>query len=378
MVKLPPMINHAYLMVTENCPLRCKYCYIKDRTTMNEFPYEWVEKIKRMFTCNVKPKIVFFGGEPLVKVDLIKRIVENYSDDFQFQVVTNGCVNFHKFMDEVYEPFRDNFDVQISWDGNTSTRPFVNGNNTYESVYSGIIEELEKGRILIGRAVLNEESVKCFYQTFDTYRHLNRKYKFGGDFTIAHQPSFKQGFSDDLYQQLTIIYESIRKDLSDDKPLYIPSLLLKTLLNMKVNEPVVSCDIGTHIVIKPNGDVYPCTILSQQDERFCLGNINTNVDTEVITKLRYDAGCTKDCAFKSICDGGCRYERIKNFPDNWVCKICDHTCDIHKALYEASQNFLDTLNEQEYHRLFSALMKYDEFMIEYDGGLPINREERML
>ena len=89
-------------------------------------------------------------------------------------ILTNGCVNFHKFMDEVYEPYRNNFDVQISWDGNTTTRPFVNGDKTYESVYSNIIEELEKGRILVGRAVLNEDSVKCFYQTFDTYRMLNR------------------------------------------------------------------------------------------------------------------------------------------------------------------------------------------------------------
>lgn len=378
MVKLPPIINHAYLMVTEFCPLRCEYCYIKDRATMNEFPYEWMEKIKHMFTCFNKPRLVFFGGEPLVKVDLIKKIVENYSNDFQFQVVTNGCVNFHKFMDEVYEPYRNNFDVQISWDGNTTTRPFVNGDKTYESVYSNIIEELEKGRILVGRAVLNEDSVKCFYQTFDTYRMLNRKYKFGGDFTIAHQPSFKESYAKNLYNQTKMIFQSIREDFHKDERLYIPDLLLKIITNIIEQKEVISCDIGTHVVIKPNGDIYPCTILSQQDERFKLGNLNTNVDTEIITDLRYKSKCQKDCAFKSLCDGGCRYERIINFPNNWKCEVCSHSCDIYESLYNVTKEFLDSLNEEENTILLKVINSYNLFKVSYDNCLNMNHDERML
>ena len=377
MVKLPPIINHAYLMVTEFCPLRCEYCYIKDRATMNEFPYEWMEKIKHMFTCFNKPRLVFFGGEPLVKVDLIKKIVENYSNDFQFQVVTNGCVNFHKFMDEVYEPYRNNFDVQISWDGNTTTRPFVNGDKTYESVYSNIIEELEKGRILVGRAVLNEDSVKCFYQTFDTYRMLNRKYKFGGDFTIAHQP-FKESYAKNLYNQTKMIFQSIKEDFHKDERLYIPDLLLKIITNIIEQKEVISCDIGTHVVIKPNGDIYPCTILSQQDERFKLGNLNTNVDTEIITDLRYKSKCQKDCAFKSLCDGGCRYERIINFPNNWKCEVCSHSCDIYESLYNVTKEFLDSLNEEENTILLKVINSYNLFKVSYDNCLNMNHNERML
>jgi uncharacterized protein len=378
MVRLPPIINHAYLMVTEFCPLRCEYCYIKDRATMNEFPYELMEKVKHMFTCFNKPRLVFFGGEPLVKVDLIKKIVENYSNDFQFQVVTNGCVNFHKFMDEVYEPNRNNFDVQISWDGNTTTRPFVNGDKTYESVYSNIIEELEKGRILVGRAVLNEESVKCFYQTFDTYRILNRKYKFGGDFTIAHQPSFKESYAKDLYDQTKMVLQSIKEDFHKDERIYVPDLLLKVITNMIEQKEVISCDIGTHVVIKPNGDIYPCTILSQQDERFKLGNLNTNVDTEIITDLRYKSKCQKDCAFKALCDGGCRYERILNFPNDWKCEVCSHTCDIYESLYNAAKEFLESLNDEENTILMKVINSYNLFKVSYDNGLEMNHNERML
>ena len=366
-------------MVTEFCPLRCEYCYIKHRDIMNEFPIQLMERVKKMFTCRVKPKIIFFGGEPLVKGDLIKTIVEKYSEDFQFQVVTNGCVNFHKFMDEVYEPYRDNFDVQISWDGATETRPFMSGGKTYESVYKSIVEELENGRILIGRAVLNEHSVKSFYQTFDTYRSLACKYKFGGDFTIAHQKSFGESYANDLYSETKRVLESIREDLHKDEKPFIPNILLKLMVNIVENKTdVVACDVGTHVVIKPNGDVYPCTILSQTDERFKLGNLNENIDTELVTELRYKAGCKRECECHSICDGGCRYERIINFPETWKCDICSHTCSIYKALYKVLTEFLNSLTKEESSILYKHLVSYMLFKTDYDEGMQIDKELSLL
>lgn len=380
MIKLPPIITHAYLMVTEFCPLRCEYCYIKNRGIMNEFPYEWMNKIKNMFTCSSKPRLVFFGGEPLVKKDLIKKIVENYNNDFQFQVVTNGTVNFHEFMDEVYEPNRRKFDVQISWDGDIETRNNALGDKTYVNVYNdSILPELEKGRILVGRAVLNEQSVKCFFNTYKTFQMLNKKYMFGADFTIAHQPSFKESYHKDLREQLNLIYNDFSNDLNGNERLWFPPMLLKTILNIWNNGKVISCDVGNYVVIKPNGDIYPCTILSQIDERFKLGNINTTVDTEIIELLKYESSCTKDCAFKSICDGGCRYERIKNFPDTWCKDICSHTCDIYKALYEETKSFLNSLNEYQFKRLKKLVDDYEVWEINYSTNShdSIDNQSRM-
>ena len=376
-LRLPSIINHAYLMVTEFCPLRCKYCYIKNRHIMNEFPFEWMPKVKKMFTCYNKPRLIFFGGEPLTKIDLIERIVNEYKDDFQFQVVTNGVVNLAEFMERVYEPNRLRFDVQISWDGNNDTRPMANGNVSNLRVYESLLEELKKGRIFEGRCVLNETSVKNFYNTFCTFKELNSLYKFGGDFTIAHQPSFLPSFSYDLKEQIVKVYDSIKNDLENGH-VFIPRFIMKTITNVIQNKPVISCDIGTHVVIKPNGDIYPCTILSQQDERFKLGNLNTEVDTEIITDLRYKAICDKDCAFKSICDGGCRYERIVNFPNDWKCNVCAHTCDIYKVIYEATKSFIDNLNEKQSDRLFEIINDYNMWKIDYDNGISRDNQKRLI
>lgn len=379
-LKLPPIITHAYIMLTEQCNLRCQYCYIKDRATKNSFPIEWMEQVKNMFTCYNKPRIIFFGGEPLLKVDLIKEIVEKYNNDFQFQVVTNGTVNFHKFMDEVYEPNRTKFDVQISWDGNIDTRKMASGNVSNNLVYENIMEELKKDRILVGRCVLNEESVKSFYETYLTFKKLNNAYRFGADFTIAHQENFQESYFEDLKENLIKIYEDIKCDLHNSyEKLYIPNLLLKTISNILENKPVISCDVGNYVVIKPNGDIYPCTILSQKDERFKLGNINTNADTEIINLLKYKSSCQKECAYKSICDGGCRFERIVNFPTNWCSEICEHTCKISQSIYDATKKFLDSLDDIENENLYKILIQYNIWSINYrnNNHNRINNQEKL-
>lgn len=379
MVKLPPIINHCYLMVTENCPNDCEYCYLKDRRTHNEFPFEWMPKIKNMFTCYNKPRLIFFGGEPLVKTKLIKKIVKEYSNDFQFQVVTSGVVNFEEFMDDVYEPNKTNFDVQISWDGNVKTRPMHSGLFTYDSVYESIIKQLEKGRILVGRAVLNEESIKKFYETYLTYKELNKKYRFGGDFTIAHQIHFLDSFYKDIENQLSLIYNDIKEDLDNNLIPYIPDILLKYMSNIIQNIQAISCDVGTHVVIKPNGDIYPCTILSQKDERFKLGNINdSDVDTEIINDLRYKSQCNKDCPARTICDGGCRFERIIHFPNDWKCNVCNHTCSIYKTIYEVTSTFLNNLSKDNLEKIYAYMNQYNMFRTDYDNCKELNNQERML
>lgn len=371
MLKFPPIITHAYIMVTEQCNARCEYCYIKDRQTANELPFEYMEKVKKAFTCYNKPLIVFFGGEPTLKLPLIKKIVESYKDDFRFQIVTNGIANLHKFVEEVWKPYKSIFDVQLSWDGNTKTRIMANGKESNNIVYENLVKELKNGFACEGRAVLNDDSVQSFYNTYKTFKELHSKYLFSADFTIAHQLSFSQSYHIVLGQQLQMIYNDIRQSLNDES-FFMPRFLLKTITNVIQNRPVASCDIGTCVVIKPNGDIYPCTILSQQDDRFKLGNINDTCDTEMITKLRKPTPCQKDCAFKSICDGGCRYERIKLFPNTWECDVCNHTCSIYQTLYEETVRFLNSLSKQESEMLYQMIGEYNMWSIDYQEGLTDN------
>ena len=60
------------LYLTENCNLRCKYCYEKNKTT-NEMDYNTIKSIidYEIKQNDIHSQINFYGGEPLLKKNLI-------------------------------------------------------------------------------------------------------------------------------------------------------------------------------------------------------------------------------------------------------------------------------------------------------------------
>lgn len=93
----PP--NRLILLVTHNCQLRCGYCRVK------KFPASMKEKvlfraIDLLFRFNREDlQLQFFGGEPLLEFELIKKGVDyaeelnkKYSKDLVFILTTNGIL----------------------------------------------------------------------------------------------------------------------------------------------------------------------------------------------------------------------------------------------------------------------------------------------
>ena len=101
------LVNYE-LILTENCNLRCKYCFddeFSDRTDCSYNPTMPISRIEEILDFiektkdkNVSPKINFFGGEPTVNWDFI---VEFYNKanarigNFSSTINTNG-VNLNK------------------------------------------------------------------------------------------------------------------------------------------------------------------------------------------------------------------------------------------------------------------------------------------
>lgn len=361
MISLPNYINSIYIMLTEACPLRCKYCYIKNRHIDNPISLDTINKSIKLF--KEPPQVIFFGGEPLLKLDLIKETIKTHPD-CKWQVVTNGIVKFNEFMDEVYNPNKDRFDVQLSWDGNTDSRITVNGENVSNVVYENLIRNLEKGYHIQTRSVVSDSNIETLYNTYEKLINLRKKYKnYTPDFNFAHQKSFKEDFFEKLDDQLNEIFCYIKRNINDYIPQWINLMLFQKFSKIPMNE---SCDGGSYLCVRPNGDVYPCTILSQISKEFCLGNVNDdNLDLEKINKLVQYSKCSKTCSLRKYCDGGCRYERIINY-ENWENSICKHTCDIKQIVDKNLSMFLDNLTNNEKQIILKKCVAYYQWMSEYN------------
>jgi uncharacterized protein len=141
------------LELTEKCNLRCRYCIYSGEHSyqrshgMRSMDFETAKKAFNYFDkCSNKieaPALTFYGGEPLLALDLIKRMVgylkEKCSRSFRYNLTTNGTF----LKDEIVDFFVDNdFDVLVSLDGparvHDDMRIYANGNGTFHDIITNL------------------------------------------------------------------------------------------------------------------------------------------------------------------------------------------------------------------------------------------------
>ena len=183
-----PDISSAFFILTENCNLRCKYCYENHKTRIMkpEVAKDGVDFLFRNSGKDPEIHITFFGGEPTLHPELmeiiIERAVENIekpeyaSKRLEFSIITN-CTNFPEKMEKLWLKYgrRFNFSTQLSIDGpshvQNANRVFVNGKGSWDIVEKNI----DKWRELykkIGRGGFNvhgcftKETIEYMYETY--------------------------------------------------------------------------------------------------------------------------------------------------------------------------------------------------------------------
>ena len=144
------VVKALCLHVSHDCNLRCRYCFASTgdfgtghRMTMDfdtaRRAIDWVvEKSGKRRNIEVD----FFGGEPLMALDTVKRTVEyarsleeKHDKCFRFTITTNGVLLDQDTIDYIN---REMSNVVLSLDGrrevNDHMRPTVNGKGSYDVI----------------------------------------------------------------------------------------------------------------------------------------------------------------------------------------------------------------------------------------------------
>ncbi len=135
-------INSYRLLLTNNCNYACKYCFVN--RNKEDITWDSIKKSLNLLIKNNKSKkiiIQFFGGEPLLKFDLIKKAVEYLKEKNQechYVITTNGSL----ITEEKAKFFnKNNFKVGVSIDGpkemNDNNRVTPNEKGTYDITIKG-------------------------------------------------------------------------------------------------------------------------------------------------------------------------------------------------------------------------------------------------
>lgn len=166
------------VFLTNNCNFKCSYCEqvhinsdISDSVT--ECIIKWVEKICHSIR---KIDIIWFGGEPLLQYDVMKKIIldvreicTNNGCSLKNHIATNGYLLTHERLEEMKNLQFGS--IQITVDGNkenhNKNRHLINGAGTYDIVIKNIIKAAALGHFIVLRMNVNASSINLFKETLD-------------------------------------------------------------------------------------------------------------------------------------------------------------------------------------------------------------------
>ncbi len=145
--------RHAFsLQLTERCNLACHYCYVRRRPAPDpvDCTPEFCERFLD-FACREADgpvKITFFGGEPLLRPDLIRQMVayaRKLPRAIGFHLITNGTL-----LDDAMGDFMaaHGIGLEVSLDGpqaiHDTHRVFADGAPSFHEVHSRLLRFVER------------------------------------------------------------------------------------------------------------------------------------------------------------------------------------------------------------------------------------------
>lgn len=339
----PEEIAEISLIVTTDCNLNCKYCYVEKRDKhLYMQPDFAVRALKEVINPSVnKFYITFFGGEPTLNMLVLRAsidYVESLGNEAKYHIVTNGVIS-----DEVLNFLIDNrFNFTVSMDGqhgiNDVQRPIKNGKGSSEFVESTIKKLVKKRAHFQVRMTVTKFNVYQMADAMEYWASLGVKFVHFEMVSIGKQNVDKE-FSVPAKE---IYLENVKRALDKAEKLgvYVINSAYMNLLTPSYY--FCTIDGGERFLFTPDGGVSACykvQNLNNDFQDFIVGRYNGErdkfeIDTLKLKKFRNINVDTfeecQNCFAKYICGSGCPY---RNFTQTGSFKKVDiQMCNIKKEL----------------------------------------------
>jgi len=322
------VIKAMCLHVAHTCNLNCSYCFASQGKYQGDRAVMSYEVGKRAFDFLIEKsgtrrnlEVDFFGGEPLMNWDVVKRLVEyarkiekEHNKNFRFTLTTNGVLIDDEVIDFLNKEMSN---VVLSLDGRREVHDHFRRDYAGNGSYDKIVPKFK--RLVEARGGKN-------YYVRGTYTHNNT------DFTedILHMadlgftelsmepvvcpPNDPYALTEEDLPKLFEQYERLATEMIKRKKEGRGFTFYHYMLDLKngpcIYKRITGCGSGTEYVsVTPWGELYPCHQFVG-DEKYSLGNIwdgitNTAVQDEFRSCNAYAREECRDCWAKLYCSGGC-------------------------------------------------------------------------
>lgn len=309
------------LAVTRACNLNCKYCYETDRPNiyMTKTVEDSILDFVKQNTCLHYLHIVWYGGEPLLNFETIKRLTKEFKKlnvQYSAQIVTNGYL----MTSEISKQFVDldiktvQVTLDCSEDIHNRRRPLKNGGKTYERI-------LENTKALLA----NVPDVELYIRSNVDSDNIDNYPAFYNEIVekLGNDPRVRpyEGFVNDVIESgcspvtKNIMNPNTRVDYIIKH--YCSAGIEHTFLPIRRTQTCITNNMYCYL-IDPVGDMYKCWI-SMQNKKYKIGNVAINSSFNSIMNARYLCGSDyifsskcRECDVMPICEGGCPMVRYFN------------------------------------------------------------------
>ena len=326
--KRKTVVKALCLHIAHDCNLACRYCFAEEgeyhgrRALMS---YEVGKKALDFLIANSGNRqhleVDFFGGEPLMNWDVVKRLVEygrsqekEHNKKFRFTLTTNGVL----LNDEIMEFCnKEMSNVVLSLDGrkevNDHMRPFRNGKGSYDLIVPKFqkFAELRGDKDYFVRGTFTNKNLD-FGEDVLHYADLGFK-KMSMEPVVA-EPTEDYAIREEDLPQILAEYDRLAAEYVKRHKEGRGFTFFHFMVDLKqgpcVAKRLSGCGSGTeYLAVTPWGDLYPCHQFVGKEE-FLLGNVDTGVTNTAIRdefKLCnvYAKEKCKDCFARFYCSGGC-------------------------------------------------------------------------
>jgi len=350
---------HYHIILTERCNSRCVYCYGKSMKEFeNGLEEKWefedcpcdsevdIETLKSFIKKD--DTLIFYGGEPLLKIDKIKEIIDNINCRFCMQ--TNA-----KILDQLPKKYLLKLDkILVSIDGDRQRTDENRGKGNYDLVIKNVekIKELGFNGEVVSRMTI------CHPDIFEQVKYLLDLNIFDSVHWQLDAGFYKNDFDDEKFSEFVKKYKSELtnlvnywlKEMKKGKVLKLYPFLgiFESVYYNKSSK--LRCGSGyANFTITTNGKLSACPIMNSVKDFYC-GNIRQGVKKEI----HCIEPCTT-CSYYDLCGGRCLYSNYaKLWPEqgqDLICETIKHLINEIKRIVPEIRKLIDNklVSEEDFY-----------------------------
>ena len=356
-------------IVTEACQLKCTYCYLVGKNNANKMSHDVAKRtIDYVFS---EPKLNsdnvvldFIGGEPLLEIELIDKIVRyflevanflnhSWKDNYSIRITTNGLLYSSNKVQTFIKKYHKHLNISISIDGDRNktnvARIFPDGTGSYDKVVKSIP---------LWRKQFPEEGTKMTIShddlpyVFESVKHLISLNIKKIDVNPVLEDVWKAGDDEILEHQLIMCADYIIENHLEQE---VDLSCFDESLGMTEN-PVKKYHYGIcgafTFTVDYTGNIYTCLrfakfSLKTKNAR-AIGNINTGINWNLMRP--YQTFCNQITSSKCVhCNlqNGCKVCPAENYDSSSTATIYEQSlaaCKMHRAKVKSKNYFQNKLS----------------------------------